>query len=156
MSADPIADAIAEDERHRECVSALDCHLADGGRMIVSDVEYECSRVQIRRPILAALIAGQERTREWALALQSLTYGGSEYVNDPQRCVTDIRARREFQHSSIIKAVRRQRVTQTQLATARAGLEEIERTPTAYCEHDRAARGVLVAISQKDDNDGEP
>lgn len=51
-----ILEAITENEKHRECVSALDCHIAPKN-LAVSPTEYECMRVQYRRPILAALIA---------------------------------------------------------------------------------------------------
>lgn len=44
----------------------------------------------------SALAERDKRTREWALALQSLTPGGSEYVDDPERCVEAAREGREF------------------------------------------------------------
>lgn len=39
------------------------------------------------------------------MALQSLTPGGSEYVNDPKRCVEYCREVRETQHQLILGAV---------------------------------------------------
>lgn len=38
---------------------------------------------------------------EWSLALQSLTPGGSEYVDDPARCVAFVRDTRTSQHETI-------------------------------------------------------
>jgi hypothetical protein len=41
--------------------------------------------------------------RKLDLALQSLTPGGSEYVNNPERCVAYVREARESQHKAIVK-----------------------------------------------------
>jgi rubredoxin len=49
----------------------------------------------------------QWRAQEWALALQSLTPGGSEYVDDPERCVAFVRETRKSQHAAILAATKR-------------------------------------------------
>jgi hypothetical protein len=49
----------------------------------------------------ARLAAAEAKGHEWALALQSLTPGGSEYVDDPARCVGFVRETRESQHQAI-------------------------------------------------------
>ena len=43
----------------------------------------------------------------WSLALQSLTPGGSEYVDDPPRCVAYVREARESQHRVLLGLVKR-------------------------------------------------
>lgn len=45
------------------------------------------------------LLAEKEK---WEKALMSLTVGGSEYVNDPERCVWDINKFQGSQHQSLI------------------------------------------------------
>lgn len=46
-----------------------------------------------------------EHAKVFDMALQSLTAGGSEYVNDPKRCVEYVREVRETQHKLIVEAV---------------------------------------------------
>jgi hypothetical protein len=48
----------------------------------LSQIETACYQ------LIASHRALEARVREFDLAMQSLTPGGSEYVNNPQRCVT--------------------------------------------------------------------
>jgi hypothetical protein len=48
------------------------CYLCHSYHLTANDVEAHKSKPGLR---------------EWALALQSLTPGGSEYVGEPQRCI---------------------------------------------------------------------
>lgn len=69
MTPDIIAQAVAEDEKHRDCETAS-CRLTIG-ETFLSDVAYECQRVQIRRRILSALVDEREHAEAgWALARQ--------------------------------------------------------------------------------------
>jgi hypothetical protein len=59
-------------------------------------------------------IGGRLMTEEQAIellwrykrALEGLTPGGSEFVNDPEYCAQWIRERREYQHETIIRQQR--------------------------------------------------
>jgi hypothetical protein len=69
------------------------------------------------------IATSQAREHEWALALQSLTPGGSEYVDDPERCVAFVRETRDVQHGRIIDLVRKNRVAQSAMETARSFIQ---------------------------------
>lgn len=62
---------------------------------------------EIWQRTLATLDAEQQRAEKWSLALQSLTPGGSEYVDDPERCVAFVRETRERQHATILNLKQR-------------------------------------------------
>ena len=53
--------------------------------------------------ICAALERVTEDRKRYRLALESLTVGGSEYHEDPERCVAHVRERQESQHRAIVK-----------------------------------------------------
>ena len=59
------------------------------------------------------------RVKELDLALQSLTPGGSEFVNDPERCVAYCREIRNSQLRQIIKLSHRVKELEEQLQTSR-------------------------------------
>ena len=44
--------------------------------------------------------------KRYKRALEGLTCGGSEFVNDPEYCLKWIRARQDFQHETILKLTR--------------------------------------------------
>lgn len=54
----------------------------------------------------AKIAAAETRERTWSLALQSLTPGGSEYADDPERCLAFVRGAREWQHGKILTLVK--------------------------------------------------
>ena len=43
---------------------------------------------------------------KWRLALESLTPGGSEFVNDLDRCLEYVNAQRNRQHEMLVKAIK--------------------------------------------------
>jgi len=53
------------------------------------------------------LAAEKERADERELALQSLTPGGSEFINDPQRCVEHVRGVNSVRHRLLLKYKKR-------------------------------------------------
>jgi hypothetical protein len=71
------------------------------------------------------IAAKDARIREWALALQSLTPGGSEYVDDPTRCVAFVREARELQHRVIGKLKRERDEARSSLAAKDAEIERL-------------------------------
>lgn len=175
---DPITEAITEDEKHRECVSALDCHIAPKG-LAVSPTEYECMRVQYRRPILAALtetLATERKERSRAEGLRfdvdEILERAYKFDDKPHRLFSAIRAlalrreddvsvRDEIARLMDAEYERQPRdVIESQLATARTGLERIgqlhdcndPRCPSPHHVGPQMARETLAAITPKDDS----
>lgn len=63
--------------------------------------------------------------REWALALQSLTPGGSEYVDEPQRCATHVRDTMDSRWDIIKQCVIEKRKLKTALKGVSEALKDI-------------------------------
>ena len=86
---------------------------------------------------LAALAQRVEEERDMRdRALQALTPGGSEYVNDPPRCVEYVRQRSHNQHE-ITKSFKRERdEAEAQLADARAALVRCADCGWTVAEHE--------------------
>lgn len=80
-------------------------------------VAREALKEQLRTA-RAALDAERQRAEVWSHALQSLTPGGSEYVDDPERCVAFLRDKFDSLHDIILKQ-------QNALAEARAELNPV-------------------------------
>src|SRR5688572_12715491 len=68
--------------------------------------QYIATILNAAPDLLAAIRSRDEEVRSWSLALQSLTPGGSEFVDDPARCVAFVRDTRESQHAAIVKLKR--------------------------------------------------
>jgi len=64
-------------------------------------VELAAAEAKIER------LLGEVRRRE--LALQSLTSGGSEYVDDPERCVAYVQDRLRRQHEMVVRLTKQAR-----------------------------------------------
>ena len=46
-------------------------------------------------------------TRRWRLALNSLTPGGSEFVDDPERCVQFVKWAQDTEHKAMLMYAKR-------------------------------------------------
>lgn len=75
------------------------------------DVDFQCLRLggQERREAEQRAEKAESSLRKLDIILQSLTPGGSEFVNDPDRCVAYIKDVRETQHNMIKKLTMKNR-----------------------------------------------
>lgn len=88
----------------------------------------------------------------WSLALQSLTPGGSEYVDDPERCVSYIRETRDCQHQTIVRKVREIQRQATLIEKFRDLLARGKSCTDELCDdsaHERT-RQLRVALAEYD------
>lgn len=76
-----------------------------------------------------------DEVERWALALQSLTPGGSEYANDPTRCVRFVRETRTTQHEAIKKSKGDADALRAQLGEVRMMLREVAERLHEVDEH---------------------
>ena len=111
----------------------------------------------------ATITAQAKQLASWSLALQSLTPGGSEYVDDPERCVRFVRETRESQHAMIAKTVLENKEQAKQIAEKDARADALwrtwkaetgqltERIATLTAENERM-NGVLRSIVDASDH----
>lgn len=98
--------------------------------------ELESDRDALRRDIVDNFEPEADRDgrriAELDQALQSLTPGGSEYVNDPARCVAFVRGRHEMMHGVIVKTTLERNELRTRLAAQAEVISEARELSRVY------------------------
>src|SRR5688572_18175393 len=87
--------------------------------------QYIATILNAAPDMLAAIRSRDEEVRSWSLALQSLTPGGSEYVDDPARCVAFVRETREFQQRAVAKFARDNKAALSRIESLTVENEEL-------------------------------
>lgn len=102
-----------------------------------------------------AVCAERDELTKWRLALESLTPGGSEFVNDLPRCLEQIQRQRGREHQTAIDAVKEKRAVCAERDRLRAALEHYanEKNWTNYPKSlalvvVKNARGLGFGIAQ--------
>jgi DNA repair ATPase RecN len=101
--------------------------------------------------ICAALERVTEDRKRYRLALESLTVGGSEYHEDPERCVAHVRERQESQHRAIVKFKRERDDYLKRLdEQAKAWAPLVEQRDQARAAHRTMAESLTKANERAD------
>jgi hypothetical protein len=100
----------------------------------------------IDRDDAASIVKALNSHRDWALALQSLTPGGSEYVDDPKRCVETIRVGQDGIWKALCKFKDDLDKARAQRDALRAALVTIMENPESDWGDRQVAEEALEAL----------
>ena len=102
-------------QKFKEAIKAETFESTEYGYTVLHDLDQAADA--------CAKIAAEE-IRKWSLALQSLTPGGSEYVDDPERCVQAVKDIRDFHRKGALDWARRARVAKEKRDELAVGFAE--------------------------------
>ena len=118
------------------------------GRNTISGADWSahvaaCVAIRDENASLRAKLAEAEVERKrFDVALQSLTPGGSEYVNDPERCVAVVRQIRDSHHKLIRESIKARKAAESrssaleaEIGGLREALEKVRKWAKEYLCH---------------------
>jgi DNA repair exonuclease SbcCD ATPase subunit len=97
-------------------------------RKLESHIEYE-KALNFIETLLSHISTLEERVEKLDLVLQSLTPGGSEFVNDPKRCIEYVKDIREDQFRLIKKFATERNYFESRLKRLQEAVDEHKSTP---------------------------